>query len=594
MRAEKNPGSDLAAILTRDRLIEMADERSFSRGTAYATEERVHQLLTSHDSVSATVSGTERYRVSLWAEGPELEYSCTCPWAAEGNFCKHCVAVGLVWLTRRGNEPTSGGPDGGKSGRQAMTLDDVRSMLMAEDKDYLVKLVMEQVQADERLGDRLLMRAAMRSDAGPRVATLRKVLSDAFRVGEFLNWRQVTDYAQGIHQVLNTTEQLVDTGKATAAIELAELGLRKCENAMGRVDDSDGEVGEISRRLQELHLEACRRARPDPEELAEKLFNWEMKSDWEVFGGSAGTYADLLGSKGLAVYRRLAESAWAKVRQVGPGEDSRFSSDRYAITSIMETLAELSGDLEELVAVKSRDLSLAYHFLQIAELYQKAHRPEPALEWAERGLKAFPDRTDSRLRAFLAERYHRLKRHEEALALVWAEFAENQDLGTYQWLKEHADRVKQWPAWRVKALEHMRSGLSAVGQERADGRWSPRALRDHSELVRAFLWENDVETAWTEARAGGCSEGLWMELAEKREKRHPQDSIEVYQRSIESSIEDKTNRGYEDAVKLMKRVGRLMLELGQADGFRAYVAGVRSRHKPKRNLLRLIDSVKWP
>ena len=39
---------------------------------------------------------------------------------------------------------------------------------------------------------------------------------------------------------------------------------------------------------------------------------------------------------------------------------------------MMEAWARETGDVEALVAVKSRNLSLAYHFLQIAEVYREA------------------------------------------------------------------------------------------------------------------------------------------------------------------------------------------------------------------------------
>ena len=40
------------------------------------------------------------------------------------------------------------------------------------------------------------------------------------------------------------------------------------------------------------------------------------------------------------------------------------------ITHIMETLARRTGDLEAIIAVKARDLSSPYAFLQIAETYR--------------------------------------------------------------------------------------------------------------------------------------------------------------------------------------------------------------------------------
>src|SRR5262245_56341647 len=113
--------------------------------------------------------------------------------------------------------------------------------------------------------------------------------------------------------------------------------------------------------------------------------------------------------------------------------------------------------MEAVVVVMKRDLSLAYHYLQIAQTYKNARKHDLALEWAERGVEAFPEHTDSRLREFLAEEYHRRKRHDEAMALIWAEFAESPILEEYKKLKVHAQRIEQWESWREKALDYLRS-----------------------------------------------------------------------------------------------------------------------------------------
>ena len=124
---------------------------------------------------------------------------------------------------------------------------------------------------------------------------------------------------------------------------------------------------------------------------------------------AALVYADILGETGLAAYRRLAEAEWAKIPELGPGdEDSDRYDGRHRITSIMAALARAADDFAALVAVKSRDLSLPYAFLEIASLYEGAGEPDLALDWAERGWRAFPGtRQDERLRAFIAEAYQR-------------------------------------------------------------------------------------------------------------------------------------------------------------------------------------------
>jgi len=188
-------------------------------------------------------------------------------------------------------------------------------------------------------------------------------------------------------------------------------------------------MGDGLARLQDLHHKACKKAKPEPEALARRLFEWDLRTDYDTFYGATETYAAVLGRKGLAVYRILAEAEWAKVPALGAGrDDPEKYGKRFRITHIMETLARHTGDVEAVVAVKKRDLSLAYHYLQIAETYKSTRQHDLALEWAERGVKAFPERTDSRLREFLAREYHRRKRGDEAMALIWAEFSESQSL----------------------------------------------------------------------------------------------------------------------------------------------------------------------
>lgn len=67
-------------------------------------------------------------------------------------------------------------------------------------------------------------------------------------------------------------------------------------------------------------------------------------------------YRNVLGKAGLRRYRELAEAAWGKLKPATA--DTAYDSRRSALTRLMETLAEMSGNVEELVAVK-RPLRLA-------------------------------------------------------------------------------------------------------------------------------------------------------------------------------------------------------------------------------------------
>lgn len=133
------------------------------------------------------------------------------------------------------------------------------------------------------------------------------------------------------------------------------------------------------------------------------------------------------------------------------------------------------------------------------------------------------------------------------------------------------------------------SPAARVGARVRPERWSSRA--DASELVLA---EDDVETAWAEACDGGCSDGLWVTLAERREADHPEDALEVYRRQVEPAVARTNQGGYEEAVAFLARMRPIMHRLGRPAAFGREVAQLRDAHRRKRNLVRLLDGQRWP
>jgi len=572
--------STLAQALTRRRIQQLASGASFQRGEVYFDEGRVRSLVVRGDALTATVSGTEDYSVRLAVEDGALQHRCSCPVGTDGEFCKHGVAVALAWLA------AAQGETAGEAASPVVKLDDVRPLLLTQDKETLATWLLDAAERDERLRERLLRQAAHATSKGVDFAAYRRSIDRATKTGGFVDYREAFGFTQGIEEAVAPLHELLKEGHAVEVIELAEHALSRVGKALLEMDDSDGGMSPILDELQELHLEACWTARPDPEELAARLFDWEIDGEWDAFRGAAETYADILGDKGLAVYRARAEALWRSLPARAPGQREEYSSRRFHVTSIMESLARTAGDLEALVAVKAKDLSQAYRFLEIAELYREAKKPEAALEWAERGVKAFPTNTDPRLREFLADEYHRRERHDEALALIWRQFQENPSLGNYQLLKQHADRTAGWPDWRVRALAALRAAIDGATRPRNGlSRWFRPP--DRSELVRVYLWEKEVEQAWQEAQQGGCDSPLWLELAAAREADHPAEAAAVYLREAERLIAQTNNAAYAAATRLLKKAKALLLRLGQAEEWGTAIGKLRLAHKAKRNFAAL-------
>jgi uncharacterized Zn finger protein len=592
---EKSTESNMAQarqlkhVLTRDALWELAGARSFERGEDYFEAGQVTTLVEHGGKLNATVQGTENYRVELWAQTGELDYFCSCPMGKDGAFCKHCVAAGLAWLASSpGNAPMRKTK---AADTPVVTLDDARRWLAKQEKSKLVEMLLDQAATDADLRERLLLKAAKGFGKKANVTAVRQALDRATRTGGFVDYRAAYDFSSGIDRVVNSIAELLEAGYAEDVIELTEDALGKVEKATLSMDDSNGYMGSILSRLQELHYQACRKAKPDPESLAKRLFEWEMRAQFDTFYNAADTYAELLGESGLATYRSCAATAWARVPRITPGEkDPEEYGRTYRIKNIMEALARQSGDVEALVAIKAQNLSNAYAYLQIAEIYRDANRRDKALSWAERGLKQFSANTDSRLCEFLADEYHHLDRHDEAMHLVWKIFAEHTSLENYQTLKKHANPLHQWPMWREKALSFVREQVQ--GEKETSARkqqswgWNPPPP-DHSQLVQIFLWEKDVDAAWREAQNGGCHDRWWLELAKLREKQFPADVIPIYQKRVESLINEKNHHSYAEAVKLLSKIRGLMVQQKRDDQFASYLRGVLDAHKPKRNFMKL-------
>ncbi len=64
------------------------------RGRAYFDEGRVSELERTEDGYAAIVDGTEEYEVEILLDGGSIEdMVCDCPYAEDGNYCKHMAAV---------------------------------------------------------------------------------------------------------------------------------------------------------------------------------------------------------------------------------------------------------------------------------------------------------------------------------------------------------------------------------------------------------------------------------------------------------------------------------------------------------------------
>lgn len=489
---------------------------------------------------------------------------------------------GLAWLAGQGIEAEA--PL--KPKKDPYTC--IRDYLSTQTPAQLIALLLQATERDERCYKSLLHKAELAIGDTDLYKTFHKLITQATYVSGFIEWREVDDFVADLEELVDSLHDLLTPEHASMLAELLEYALERMENAVQDVDDSSGSVGGVIYTLVAMHLDACTLAPPKPLALAERLFKLTTAHWVEVTDVDLLAYQELLGQSGLQHFRELAEAAWAKVPLKQEQDASRFS--HYRITQVMETLAEMSGNVEELVAIKARDLSYAYSYLKIAEIWAEAGQDEQALAWAEKGLAAFPEKTDNRLRDFLVDAYLLRKRNDEALQLTWIQFAERCSLEAYKKLYRVAETLGIWPTQRERALAHLAEVI--VQRTKITHAWQKQAPEpDYSLRVEIALWEQDLDAAWTAVNAGTCDKQWLIALAEQLALSRASDAVTLYQRVIPSIVEQTNNNAYSEAVGLIRKVAKLMHMQAEQQTFSLYVLELRTRYKAKRNFIKLLDGL---
>jgi len=580
----KDKTAPVLAFFTRSAVMDLAGPRAFARGHGYQSEGRVEMQPGKRGRVRALVRGTMPYEVELWDNAAGPAWSCSCPVGDDGDFCKHCVAVALELL---GDAPPAKQPRAPKSDDSV----EVRAHLESLESEQLVDLVLEVAQDDWRLRERLIAQAAAGAGRAVDLAAWRKRVDGAFRTGSFVSYAEAEGWAQGVEEMLDGLADLLDAGHAGAVITLAERSHRCSEKAMQHIDDSDGWLGGISSRIADLHLRACEVAHTDPVQFARRLVELELHAELDTFHRAAARYAHALGETGLDEYRALVEPKWRALDPRGDG----YRTERFRIEQGMIGLALGTGDPDLLITVMRERLRSPYDHLEVAEALAEAGRTDEAVEWARNGLATFADRYHQTppLREFLAGVLRESGDRDGALDLFWSAFESVPTLDAYRRLLQEAEPGGDVDRWRQRALMTLRSRVAEAHPEDDEARRSLIRRMPASSLVEILLYEGDVDAAWDTATEFGCDDKLWITLARAREKTHPLDAIPVYEREVATQIETKKNAGYKSAVDYLARIRTLSREAGAPEVFEQLLASVRAAHKPKRNLMALLDQKGW-
>ena len=581
----------LVTVFTAPTVKELAGSRSYERGVSYYLDGRVEPSDCSGLALRARVRGTIPYTVKLWVDGGKPGWSCTCPAAEDGSFCKHCVAVALSLDPDSSRQPLASlvpVRDAPPSRTADQELADFVGQLP---RDRLAEIVLDQAATDWRLRERLRAQVLARRGEGPDIDVWRRRIDEAFfPYRDFVPRDEEKRWAAGIHEVIDALEDLCEAGHPDATAVLAEHAHGCAEQAIEYVYPSEGWLDGISVRLADVHHGACAAGSPDPVDLAGRLVELEMSRELECFHHAAVTYAEILGEAGLAEYRENLERRQKRIE----GKKDRRSLEVRVVQSAMVGWARATGDPDTLIEVYGPDRTYPDTVLDIARALTAADRADEAIEWARHGLREHRGRYHYAmdLREYLADALRERGDVSGAVGLFWDAFSADPSLTSYRrLLREVGDTEGVDSKWSQRCVDELHSRLIEI---KAGGE-APRGviLSPAHGLLDILLYEGLVDEAWTAATEFGCTQQVWLTLARTRERTHPLDAIAVYEPVVLSQIEHKKTHAYRTAVELMDRIRRLAYTADVPERFTTLLQRVHTEHRLKRNLKKLLDDKGW-
>ena len=116
------------------------------RGYGYFLEGAVENISKEDDVISATVSGTQLYEVEIYLDNGEVsDMEGDCPYAEDGNYCKHMAAVLYELENVRPDE-------------NPVVKEDSTGMVNAADEAVVKAFLAEILKNDEKLKQRFLLK----------------------------------------------------------------------------------------------------------------------------------------------------------------------------------------------------------------------------------------------------------------------------------------------------------------------------------------------------------------------------------------------------------------------------------------------------
>ncbi len=549
--------------LSETSLFNVAGDLVFARGEDYVRY--VRGLRITKSKAYASIQAKRVYQVELDWSGPLPDGVCTCPHNAEGNFCKHLVAVGLTAIDS-GRVPIEVPPDASADAAleavvQAMSVDELREFVLT--------------LAEQHAGVRRLLEVraiAVSGDEAPAQAEFEAYVRNMLEFRGEIDYRRSFEVAGTVTDMLDELEDHLNDGAAEVVRPALLLALTKLRTMLQYVDDSSGLIGDQSQRSVDLYARACRLGTPDPVKLATWLVKFRAASPgWPIL--VLADFVDAFDDKALKTYRRAVAALDKRLADQPKG--------RHEVDAMLLELADHDGDVDLAVQLLSEGSYVQYG--AIVDRLRAAGRGDDAVAWIDLAVSAgkvwsHGGGNEYWLNAdHVAETYKGLGRIDDAIGVLRADFVRQPSVGSYRVLLDFAAGVDRVDSERVWAYDHARH-LAATDR-----------FLFGTVLVQLCMSDGDIDAAWEAADRYGAG-SAWRELADRGAKARPIAAADLYRPGLEKDLAYPNSPLYPDIAARLATMAKLYEKGGRSADFAEFMAQLRQQYGRRPALMKALDA----
>lgn len=211
------------------------ENKILKRGYNYYLGELISEYNNDGKNITAIVEGTEPYDVEIQVENNNpVEMECSCPYALDGEYCKHMAAVLYFWenidrsVTKVSNS------------EQEMSIEDmVNNTDELSVKEFLIRLL----ENDKKLILKF-KNFTQTESSGNNLSEYKKFLDKIFNnhlgYHQFIDYYEANDFIDDLINFSDDIEIMINAGNYMNAFELSYYICEKLENI--DMDDSDDQI----------------------------------------------------------------------------------------------------------------------------------------------------------------------------------------------------------------------------------------------------------------------------------------------------------------------------------------------------------------